>query len=259
MLDAQKNLMTLPNLFALSFGKLSSLLVALSASSSLGAVLTFDSATDYTNNFRVLLSGSALTHNTDGYLSYSPSPSKTSLNTYDLDGSGPGTTKFTLPVGSSLTVTTSVRFSGETASSVGIYFGTDLALFNTSHSGTTDAIRVFSAMSLTDGGVSNVLSGRTGLNLVTGSANASFTTFSATITATGVNSYSISLTVGSESHTHNFTTAAPTDFEVGLRVFNGAGMRIDVDSFDLTVVPEPSSSLLILGSLCGIPFIRRRL
>lgn len=247
------------NFFAITAGKLSTLLVALGASSSLGAVLNFDSASDYANNFRVLGSGTAFSHNAGGYISYAPSTAKTSMHTYDLDGAGSGTTKFTLAVGGSLTVTTSVRFSGETASSIGIYFGTDLALFNTSTSGSNDNLRIFSGLSLTDGNVSNVLSGlANALPLITGGADAPFTTFSATLTATGVNSYSISMAVGSSTHTHHFNTAAPTDFEVGLRVYNGGGLTIDIDHFDLTVVPEPSSSLLILGSLCGIPFLRRR-
>jgi len=219
-----------------------------------GAVLTFDTANDFAGNFNRITGGGAMGYNNPGqYLSYTPI-SNTSTFAYDLNGSAAGLTTFGLPVGGSVTISADVRFteggpSTTASSSFGLFMGSYLGLLNSAS--VNETLRIGTNLNLTDGGVSGFAGSGLGEDLFTPGGDAPFVPVTAKMTWIDESSFSFSFIVGSGSYTQTIASAPPTDFQVGFRAYNvtGSTNRLDIDNFNVTVIPEPSAALLAVGSL----------
>lgn len=228
-----------------------------------GAVLTFDNETDFAANFNRITGSGAMGYNTPGqYLSFTPINS-TSTFAYDLNGSTAGLTTFVLPVGGSVTISADVRFTEggpntTTSSSFGLFMGSYLGLLNSAS--INETLRIGTNLSYTDGGVGTFAGTGVSKDLFTPGTDAPFVPVTATMTWINASSFSFSFIVGSETYTQTIASAPPTDFQVGLRVYNvtGSTNRVDIDNFNVTVIPEPSAALVAVGSLSILSLRRRR-
>jgi hypothetical protein len=228
------------------------------------AVIQFDSSSEFAGNFRRIVGSTTPTYNTENQFMAFSASNQTNLYSYDTDGAGSGLTTFSLPVGSSLTVSTDVRFSvggldNANSSSVGIYFGNYLALLNVAS--TNETLRIGTNLSLTDGGVSSFSgSGVSGVDLVPVGDNAVFVPISATMTVLSENNFTLSFTVGSRTYSQTIDSVAPSSFVTGLRFYNvtNSSNVIDFDNYSVDLVPEPSVALLSLGGAAAFCLRRRR-
>lgn len=233
-------------------------------SSSNAAVVTFDTASDFTNNFRaytnnqtLAVAGGALTVTAASAAAhavvYDTTPVDDSVKSTFNALTGPVTVSFSL--GSVTNANASIGVYFVDASQPASQFASGIVLLNVNNSGTpavNDQIRVASYVQPSSASAGTLTSLTSGTDLGIG-LNGSPTTVTATYTRISAQNSSIAMTIGANTYTGNFTGWwSPTNVEVGLRVFpNGGSYAID----NFTVVPEPAA--LSLAGAIGLLVLRR--
>lgn len=222
--------------------------------------IVFDSSYDLYRDFRITGNAPGLTSIQDSGNTY---VRHTGVNTqssfiYDTNGAAPGVTTFAISIGESLTVSTSIRFSGApdsgNNSSFGFIFGNGttnhLALVNFNQSNFNELLRTFTGTGL-DGNAGTA--DTTTLNGFNAIALNTFTTVSATYTALSATQYKVGITVGTNTLETTYNAAPLANLQVGMRLNNSGTERF----VDVNIVPEPGVSALAIGSL-GLLALRRR-
>ena len=229
----------------------------------LAAVIDFESAGDYTSNFRRLEREGAGVNEAQSangaakdYLRAAGGSNASRLTTvYDTT---PVSAATRTTFGSGLTVEFDARIP-HADRSVGIYLidadstgesAGYLALFNLDSTATTDRLRFASNANPSTGGagtLGNEQTGNSGYNV----SALDFVHFKLVYTINELNQPVLDFTVGDLQRTVTFATTAYDEVEVALRLspyINAPNNYIDIDNFS-AAVPEPSAiALLGLGS-----------
>jgi len=138
-----------------------------------------------------------------------------------------------------------------------------LALFNMDD-GAVDRVRLFNAASVTSVNVGSVvagsnITGNAGVNAGTGNFAKATLTYTQGANNSAVLQYTVgSLTTGEISLGDN--TWRP-EVEIGFRIYDSstAAGGMEIDNFDVTLIPEPSASVLGMVGLAGVLVRRRRM
>lgn len=235
--------------------------------------LDFQSASSFTNNFRVV-NGTGFAQQFDasgnGYIKGS---NGTGTYIYDANGATAGVSSFAVSQSQPLTI--SFKPSSQSNGSIGVYIinsGTDtayLALLNYNFSGSNDQLRFANAV------VTGPSSSAAG-TLVTGSHpnNTNFianepegdaqtipfaSTASLIYSINALNEPQFSFTVNGTTSTFSLPgLTAFSNVEIGFRSNNG-GTAMRLDDFSVSTVPEMGGSLLVALGIGCLLAVRRRI
>ena len=239
---------------------ISGLLLLATGTLASAATYSFGTSAEYDANFREVQLGGSIGHNAAGYVS-NTGLNQTVVVAYDTDAAGPGTTLYPITLGTTLNVSADVRMNNP--GSFAFYFSavgggsTYLTLLNPTSG--NDQVRILNGGNMPTGtiGTPDVNDSTTNpMNLN------EFTNISASLQVLSANSLRISMTVGTQTFSHDYTgITLPSSVEIAVRSFNPntAGSSIDIDNFVVTdPIPEPSAIGLAGLGLLGLAARRRR-